>query len=275
MFKMTYLSFLFLFIMVPLLFNVLYLVYRYYSYKTIGKPNDLSRIRTYLSAILILTIIALLYTTPWDNFLVANRIWYYDTAKVLGIVIGYVPLEEYSFFVLQTFFVGCFTITFFGNNLSSNYVDTRDRKIIRSLSFILLFLLWMASIITYICQINSLIYLNLILIWALPPIMFQLLYGADILWEKKRPLILTIILPTSYLSIIDALAISANIWTITLTTSTGILLGGMLPIEELLFFLVTNVLIVFGLTLIVSPKSIIRFRGYFNRIKRNLNLREK
>lgn len=264
---MTYLSFLLLFILVPFLFNILYLVYRYYSFRTTGKPDDLSKIRTYLAAILILTIIALLYTTPWDNFLVANGIWYYDPNKVLGIVIGYVPIEEYSFFVLQTFFVGVFTITFFGNNLSFNYVDRRDRKTIRLLSFVLLILFWMVSFIIYITQINALVYLNLILIWSLPPIMLQLLYGADILWEKKLPLFLIIIALTSYLSFVDALAISADIWTIAQNTSTGILLGGILPIEEILFFLVTNVLIVFGLTLIVNQKSTLRVRSYLNRIR--------
>lgn len=45
---------------------------------------------------------ALVYTTPWDNYLVATGVWYYDRARVWGILLGYVPLEEYLFFVLQT-----------------------------------------------------------------------------------------------------------------------------------------------------------------------------
>ncbi len=266
MIGMTYLSFLLFFILVPLIFNVLYLVYRHYSYRTTGKPNNLLKARTFFTAILILAIIALLYTTPWDNFIVANNIWYYDTNKVLGIVIGYVPIEEYSFFILQTFLVGVFTFTFIGP-MSLNYVDERDNKNIRLLSSVFLFMLWIVSLITYVSQVNALIYLDLILIWALPPIMLQLLYGADILWEKKFPLFLIIITLTAYLSVVDTIAISADIWTIALNTSTGILLGGILPIEELLFFLVTNMLIIFGLTLIVSQKSISRFRGYLNIIK--------
>jgi putative membrane protein len=111
--------------------------------------------------------------------------------------------------------------------------------------------------------------MNLILIWALPPIILQLMYGADILWEKKLPLILFILISTAYLSIVDALAISANIWTISLNTSTGILIGGVLPIEEMVFFLVTNILIIFGITLIVSQKSLLRFKSYLNRFKEN------
>jgi putative membrane protein len=49
-----------------------------------------------------LAIVALLYTTPWDNYLVANHIWTYPPERVWGIRLGWVPLEEYLFFVLQT-----------------------------------------------------------------------------------------------------------------------------------------------------------------------------
>ncbi len=51
-------------------------------------------------------ILALLYTTPWDNYLVATGVWYYNPALISGFLLGYVPLEEYTFFVLQTILVG-------------------------------------------------------------------------------------------------------------------------------------------------------------------------
>ena len=265
---MTYLSVLLFFILAPLVINVLYLVYRHYSHATAGMPNNSVKTSRYFTAIIILTIIALIYTTPWDNFLVANKIWYYDTNKVLGVVIGYVPIEEYTFFVLQTLLVSVFIFTF-SRTLYLNSTDERERKDIRVISTVLLFLLLLVAIFSYISQINALIYLNLILIWALPPIMLQMMYGADILWEKKLPLVLFILISTAYLSIVDALAISANIWTITLNTSTGILIGGILPIEEMVFFLVTNVLVIFGITLIVSQKSSLRFKNYLNKVKLN------
>ncbi len=53
---------------------------------------------------------ALIYTTPWDNYLVATRVWYYDPRLVLNIIFGYVPLEEYLFFILQTLLAGLFTL---------------------------------------------------------------------------------------------------------------------------------------------------------------------
>lgn len=51
-------------------------------------------------------VLALLYTTPWDNYLVATGVWTYDPARVWNIILGWVPLEEYLFFILQTILTG-------------------------------------------------------------------------------------------------------------------------------------------------------------------------
>jgi lycopene cyclase domain-containing protein len=55
-----------------------------------------------LLAVLLLPIIAVVWTTPWDNYLVASGVWRYDKTKVWNVILGYVPLEEYLFFVLQS-----------------------------------------------------------------------------------------------------------------------------------------------------------------------------
>jgi lycopene cyclase domain-containing protein len=54
------------------------------------------------AGIILLPILAVVWTTPWDNYLVANGVWRYDSKKVWNVILGYVPLEEYLFFVLQT-----------------------------------------------------------------------------------------------------------------------------------------------------------------------------
>jgi len=54
-----------------------------------------------LHAALVLAFLALTYTTPWDNYLVYKGIWTYPSGRVLA-TIGWVPIEEYSFFVIQT-----------------------------------------------------------------------------------------------------------------------------------------------------------------------------
>lgn len=50
------------------------------------------------------------YFVPWANYLVAARIWTHEPAMTLGIVVGYLPLEEYARFVLQGALVGLFAL---------------------------------------------------------------------------------------------------------------------------------------------------------------------
>lgn len=49
---------------------------------------------------------AVIWTTPWDNYLVATGVWYYDPRLVTGVTLGWVPIEEYTFFVVQTLMTG-------------------------------------------------------------------------------------------------------------------------------------------------------------------------
>ena len=55
-------------------------------------------------------VVALVYTTPWDNYLVATRVWWYHPELVTGFVIGWVPIEEYTFFILQPILTGLWLV---------------------------------------------------------------------------------------------------------------------------------------------------------------------
>jgi lycopene cyclase domain-containing protein len=98
-------------------------------------------------------------------------------------------------------------------------------------------------------------YLSLILVWGLPPVMFQTAFGADILWGYRRLILPGILVPTLYLGMADALAIRAGIWTISPDQTTGVLLPFGLPLEEFVFFLMTNLLIAFGVVLVLAQRS--------------------
>ena len=45
-------------------------------------------------------------TSPWDNLAVKEGIWDFDDARTWGVRIGWLPVEEYLFFGLQTALVG-------------------------------------------------------------------------------------------------------------------------------------------------------------------------
>ncbi|MEO5887903.1 MAG: lycopene cyclase domain-containing protein, partial [Anaerolineales bacterium] len=102
-------------------------------------------------------------------------------------------------------------------------------------------------------------YLSIILFWALPAILPQLLFGADILWHYRKLVTLAILIPGIYLSLMDIIALKATTWSISPTQTTGMLFFGILPLEEVVFFFVTNVLVTFGLTLLLANVSQERF----------------
>jgi 15-cis-phytoene synthase/lycopene beta-cyclase len=42
-------------------------------------------------------------TTPWDSYLIRNRIWTYPPDVVIGPTIFQIPIEEFFFFIIQTY----------------------------------------------------------------------------------------------------------------------------------------------------------------------------
>ncbi len=255
---MTYFGFLLQFVVLPI---VILLGWAWWDSRR-GKqlPTALQSWPVW-SVVLLHCLIALVYTTPWDNYLVATGVWWYDENLVTGITFGWVPIEEYTFFVLQPIFSGLLLVT-----LLRYLTPAQPPQAIRGLRpvmFTILGGLWLFAAGVLIAGWRPATYLGLELIWALPPIMFQVAFGADILWRQRRVVGLTLMLTTAYLAGADALAISAGTWTINPEQSFhNILIGGILPLEELIFFFLTNVLLVFGVTLILSRASHERFRTF-------------
>jgi lycopene cyclase domain-containing protein len=93
---MSYGVFLLIFVVPPMLF---------FAWRMRDRMNR--RIYMAFAGLIALCVI---YTTPWDNYLVASGVWYYDPKLVLGLTFGYVPAEEYTFFVVQTLMTGFFML---------------------------------------------------------------------------------------------------------------------------------------------------------------------
>ena len=89
---MTYARFLGLFVVVP----ILILAVRYRRTWTARSLAPLG----------LLMIVVYVATTPWDNLAVKWGLWGFDPRRIWGIKLGYLPLEEYLFFGLQTLLVG-------------------------------------------------------------------------------------------------------------------------------------------------------------------------
>ena len=201
-------------------------------------------------------VLAVLYTTPWDNYLVATGVWWYDPNLVTGLVLGWVPVEEYTFFVLQTLAMGLLLV-FLAKRLplppqpiTPLPAHARLRAVVAAVTAAV----WLAALLLLLSAWAPGVYLALILVWALPPVVLQMALGVDILWRYRTLIFWTLAPATLYLGIADSLAIGAGTWVIDPAQSTGILLGG-LPLEEGVFFLLTNVLVVFGMVLVLAAET--------------------
>lgn len=249
---MTYFGVLFRFVVIP----IVILVFLHYWHEKRNKP--IPRQFSLLSPSVMLAsliVIAVIYTTPWDNYLVATSVWWYDPDLVTGIIIGWVPIEEYTFFVLQTVMSGLWLL------LLMRYIKT-DQPFVPNVSIrkgatLFVGVIWLISVIILAVGWKAGNYLGLELVWALPPIALQLAVGADILWHYRYWVTGAVISATVYLCVVDKLAIASGTWTINPELTTGLFIGG-LPFEEALFFLLTNILLIFGLTLGLSTQTAVR-----------------
>lgn len=260
---MTYFGFLFRFLVIPIL---VFVAITYWDNKRGKQMRGFRHGSALWMGIAIHVLLAVAYTTPWDNYLVATGVWYYNPELVTGIVFGYVPIEEYTFFVLETIFAGLLW-WFLAQRLSPPRGEFQPDKKLVYLFTCVLTPLWLAFTYLFFFGSANWTYLSIILFWALPPILIQILFGADILWHHRKLVSRAIFIPGIYLSLLDIVALKDTTWSISPAQTTGILFFGILPLEEVVFFFITNVLITFGMTLFLATVSQKRFAD----IKRQLH----
>jgi len=249
---MTYFGVLITFILPPLVILAIFVPKDVWRALWRGGPGAIRQVDClpYL-AILLHVFMAVIYTTPWDNYLVATGVWWYDPQLVTGIRIGYVPIEEYTFFVVQTLLTGLWTVGLMRSRWMKPSPSLPIARF-RNISMAVAAVVWVLATAMLFSGWQPGTYLALILSWAFVPLLIQLIFGADLLLANWRLLLTGILPPTLYLWWSDSLAITARTWTIDPQQTTGVMFGA-LPFEEMLFFLITNVIIVFGLTLMLLP----------------------
>jgi len=212
-------------------------------------------------AVSVVAAIAFVYTTPWDNYLVWREVWWYGPDRVLG-TIGYVPVEEYLFFLLQPFLTGLWTYQVLARRRGAGGHGLREVpglrveprptrsaavRVVGALPWFALALLgvWLLSF-------EAGVYMGLILAWAAPVVGAMWLYMGPTLWRLIHVVGLSVAVPTLYLWVADIVAMAQGIWEISEQYTLGPRPFG-LPVEEAVFFLITNVLIVFGTLLFLVP----------------------
>lgn len=260
---MSYFGFLVRFLLPPLL---LLAVLNFWDGRRGSQLPSEMRGQPAWAVVLAHVVVAVVYTTPWDNYLVATRVWWYDPARVVGLTLGWVPIEEYMFFILQTAMTGLWFI-WLARRVTPR-APVLSQPMVRWYTTTATLILWLGFASILVVNWAPGTYLALEFTWALLPIMLQLGFGADILWHYRRLIAIAIAVPTLYLSVADSTAIGFGTWTFSPVKSTGWTIAGILPVEELLFFLLTNTLICFGMALVMSSESQPRFWGMVRTVRK-------
>lgn len=202
--------------------------------------------------------IAVVSTTPWDCYLIAQNVWTYPPNVIIGPRLFLIPIEELFFFVIQTYNTTLLYLLFNKSVFHPIYLRRKDGNVSsRSLGQTLLtlsivlggFMVWVGGTGTY---------LGLIFVWAGPFALLLLSLSSQFIFTLPyTSTIVPIAIPTVYLWLVDTLALKRGTWSIQSGTKLGLYLWDGLEIEEAVFFFATNVLIVFGLVAFDHAMSIL------------------
>ncbi len=224
---MIYTEFLIYFTIIPIV--ILFLILK--------KHTD----RIFLKWTVIVSVIAFLATTLWDNIAVYSGIWHFPEEKTLGLILCYVPIEEYAFFFLQTYMTALVQLAFLV------LIKKKNNSSI-SLGFIFLPFLFFSvnEIVKY--PFGNWYYLFCLFTWSGFFILIQFIWGRKKLFNYLPAIFIPAIIMTVYFSIADSISISNGILDFDKLQTIGLKVFNVPP-EEILFFLMTNLLITVAMIL--------------------------
>ncbi len=215
--------------------------------------------RDVVTGTLVLSGLALVYTTPWDSYLITRGVWWYGDGAVLA-RFGAIPLGEYLFFVLQPLLVALWAARFPVETARSLSVPLPTRALGLLAAGVV------AAAGLALLGADSGLYLGSLLVWSAPILGIQWAFGWPFLVAEWRTVLVGTLVPTLYLWLVDRVAIGVGLWTLSARYTTGVavpLLG--LPIEEAVFFLLTSLFVVQGLVLYVWLVDRVRAAEYRER----------
>jgi len=187
----------------------------------------------------------MIFTTPWDNLAAKWGIWGFPRHKYT-LRLGYLPVEEYAFFVLQSA-----NVMLAIRALFRLFPAWQTGRAIHLGFWTLIFLA--ASVIPWLMVALSFVWLRrkagprvnyaLHLAWFLPVIYLQWIISPILFGAHAGLLLLVTAFFGIYYTLADLIAVRAGIWFFDEKQITGAKLGGVLPWEEIAFFFLTSLLV--------------------------------
>jgi len=198
-----------------------------------------------LAALGYVLLAVMVFTTPWDNLAAKWGIWGFPRGKY-SLRIGYLPVEEYAFFILQSVNVILLVRVLFH---CVPVFKTWDITIMDTFTYLCIaspILPWLLiARQLYLWRqkkgpcVNYVIHLS----WFLPVIYLQWVVAPKLFWDHAGMLALVTAIFGTYYTLADIVAVRAGVWFFDEKQITGFKLFGILPWEEIAFFFLTSLLV--------------------------------
>lgn len=185
------------------------------------------------------------FTTPWDNLAAKWGIWGFTRGKYT-LRIGYLPVEEYAFFLLQSANVMLALRALF--HFFPDWQLGQETEIgkwtliclatsVIPWAFVAFQLYWLRQKAGP--RVNYAIHLA----WFLPVIYVQWILAPPLFLAHAALLALVTAAFGFYYTLADLAAVRAGTWFFDEKQITGLKLAGILPWEEIAFFFLTSLLV--------------------------------
>ncbi len=199
-------------------------------------------------AALLVLVPVMLFTTPWDNYAARHGIWGFPEGRFWR-KIGFLPVEEYLFFIIQS--VMAMALTLLWVNLAPERASAIWDDVFRQNRMLFcagLMVVWLVGGLALGSSMRRRAggkwhYAWHLLYWFVPLILIQWLLAGDVLVPRWDILLGVTLLLGSYLSWADWMAIKRGIWIFDHRQTTGWAFGGKMPWEEAAFFYLTSLLV--------------------------------
>ncbi len=196
-------------------------------------------------ALVLVLVAVMIFTTPWDNLAAKWGIWGFPREKY-SLRVGYLPIEEYAFFLVQSLNVMLAVRALF--HFMPDWEGGAETEIGKwtiiclgastvSWGIVAMGFRWLRK------RCGPCVNYAIHLAWFLPVIYVQWVIAPWMFWDHAGLLALVTGAFGVYYTLADLAAVRAGTWFFDEKQITGVKLAGVLPWEEIAFFFLTSLLV--------------------------------
>lgn len=202
---------------------------------------------TYVLFNVAIALFSVLYTTPWDNWLIENHVWWLDEMRLSGTKFGFVPIEELGFYMLIVLLGGQWA-NFVYHRFDFRFGATPENPAFRRNSALVVGAVWVLDVAFLLFGTRWLpkgTFLAQCLLITLPALAFQLAVAGDLFLHRRR-FIAAVVFPVGmYLTVVAGLfTFGSELWVVDPKLSIW-RIPHLLPVEMPFFYCFAATLMAF------------------------------